>query len=933
MTRSPRPAPDQATPGPTAPEQATPQPAAPDPAAPGHPAQAAAAPVPDLMRLRLECRGVVQGVGFRPALARLAGALGVTGTALNVAGAVHLDLWGERQALETLLLRLPGQLPEAAQLEPLQPRWSSAAGVAPEGLTIGSGPASPLKGGLFATALVADRAPCGRCLAELADPRNRRFGYPFISCCDCGPRYSIATEEPFCRSGTTLAGFPLCAACQAEFEDPRNRRFHAETLGCWDCGPRLRLLTPDGLLLAAARPSSRTVEGLPEPLAEPPSEPLAESDAEPFAEPLADPLTSPLAEAVALLRAGAILALQGVGGFQLLVLAQDAAAVARLRQRKQRPHKPFALLVDAPSRVRSLLRPCAAELQAMGHPAAPIVLLPCPASLHGSQLPGVAPGAPALGVMLPASPLHWLLARAVAAPLVATSGTRGGEPLCRDREEALRRLSGIADAFLVHDRPVARRLDDSVLQLIDGLPALLRRSRGYAPEPLRLPQPRQQPGAPLLASRPTDLQASRPAPDRANWLADATASRQPDTTGLLALGGDLKAAPALALGDQVWLAPHLGDLEDRRCLNLLEEGLAALAERGAPRLAAVVGDRHPDSLGRQLAARWLQPLAWIGVQHHLAHGLSVAAEHGLELPLLALCADGLGYGAPELGQEPPLWGCELFWITPSGAERLACLRPLALPGGDRAQREPRRLALGLLAELGPTALEHPGAQATLAAFAPAERQLLLQAIAHGLNCPRSSSLGRLFDAVASLLDLAQRLSFEGQGGLLLQGAADSGEPLQGLPGYALPLRPAPGLPLGWLDWQPLLIALLADRAAGRPVATCARRFHWGLSQGLAQLLVTAAGPRACRLVVLAGGCFQNALLLKLLVEALRRAGLRPHWAERLPSNDGGLALGQIWAARLGLSITPAVSSRADARDVPCRERPDPGHPPPPAAGG
>jgi hydrogenase maturation protein HypF len=258
---------------------------------------------------------------------------------------------------------------------------------------------------------------------------------------------------------------------------------------------------------------------------------------------------------------------------------------------------------------------------------------------------------------------------------------------------------------------------------------------------------------------------------------------------------------------------------------------------------------------------------------------------------------------------------------------------LALPGGDRAQREPRRLALGLLAELGAAALEHPGAQATQSAFAPAERQLLLQAIAHGLNCPRSSSLGRLFDAVASLLDLAQLLSFEGQGGLLLQGAADCGEPLQGLPGYALPLRPAPGLPLGWLDWQPLLIALLADRAAGLPVAACAWRFHRGLSQGLAQLLVTAAGPRACRQVVLAGGCFQNALLLKLLVEQLRRAGLRPHWAERLPSNDGGLALGQIWAARLGLSITPAVSSRADARDVPCRERPDPGHPPPPAAGG
>ncbi|MEB3361941.1 MAG: carbamoyltransferase HypF, partial [Synechococcaceae cyanobacterium] len=661
--------------------------------------QATAEVVPPI-RLSLHCRGVVQGVGFRPAVARLAAALGLSGSAINAAGGVRLELWGERQALSTFVERLPRQLPEGAQLEPLQPHWSAAEGPAPQGLLLGCDNASPLAGSPVATALVADRAPCSACLAELNDPSDRRYRYPFISCCRCGPRYSIATHEPFSRGGTTLARFPLCAACSAEFHDPANRRFHAETIGCWTCGPRLQLLHPDGTPLTAASPAAD------------PTAPLKPSD--------------PLSQAVALLRQGAILALQGVGGFQLLALAQDAAAVARLRARKRRPHKPLALLVDDPHRLHALLRPNQAAMEALRDPAAPIVLLPCPASLHGAQLPGVAPGAPALGVMLPASPLHWLLAEALAEPLVATSGNRSGEPLCLDLEEALQRLSGFADAFLVHDRPIARRLDDSVLQVIAGRPTLLRRSRGYAPQPLALPPPPQR--------------------------------RDANTGALLALGGDLKASPALALRESVWPAPHLGDLQDRRCQDLLAEGLAALASRWGGDVRALLGDAHPEGLGRLLAARWPRPVPWVGVQHHLAHALSVVAEHHLELPLLALCADGLGYGAPELGHQPPLWGCELLWITAWGAERLASLRPLPLPGGDQAQREPRRLALGLLAQLGAEGLGHAGAEAVLAAFKPAERRLVLQALAAGLNCPLSSSLGRLFDAVASILDLCQVLS-------------------------------------------------------------------------------------------------------------------------------------------------------------------------------
>ena len=896
------------------------------------------------MRLRLHCQGVVQGVGFRPAVARLAASLGLSGAAVNVAGAVRLELWGEHQALLAFVERLPGQLPDGAQLDPLQPLWSAGEGPAPRGLELGCANARPLHGSPVATALVADRAPCSACLAELNDPANRRFRYSVISCCRCGPRYSIATHEPVSRAGTTLAGFPLCAACEGEFRDPANRRFHAETIGCWQCGPRLRLLRADGTPLAAASPPLH----------------LRESSGPSYASHAADPLSDPLSEAVALLRRGGILALQGVGGFQLLALARNPVAVAALRERKRRPHKPLALLVDDPSRLDALLQPSQAELRALRDPAAPIVLLPCPARLHGALLPGVAPGAPALGVMLPASPLHWLLAQELAEPLVATSGNRGGEPLCLDPEEALQRLAGVADAFLVHNRPIARRLDDSVLHVVDGRPALLRRSRGYAPQPVDLPPlkagqeawgtghtpfkaPPTRPD-PATGPEPTTLREDAPGADPLGLQGDRRPPNdrrrrdprvpegQPADGALLALGGDLKASPALALGDRVWPAPHLGDLQDRRCQGLLEEGLDALATRW--------GARHPVGLGRPRAARrWPGPVRWIGVQHHLAHALGVVAEQHLELPLLALCADGLGYGVPELGHEPTLWGCELLWITASGAERLASLRPLPLPGGDRAQ-------------LGAEGLDHPGARATLEAFEPAERTLLLRALATNLNCPLSSSLGRLFDAVASLLDLCQVLSHEGQGGLLLQGVvadhelavngtavngtavngtaangaavkgaaaepADPGEsphalPLGGLHAYPLPLLPAPGLPLGWLDWRPLLRELLADRAQGQTQASCAARFHQGVSQGLVELLRQAAGPRGCRQVVLAGGCFQNALLLSLLLDQLRAVGLQPHWGEQLPCNDGGLALGQIWAARLGLSITPAERSAADA---------------------
>ncbi|EDY37240.1 (NiFe) hydrogenase maturation protein HypF [Cyanobium sp. PCC 7001] len=832
-------------------------------------------------RLLLHCRGTVQGVGFRPFVHRLARALDLVGEVENVAGAVRVDLQGERPALEQFLGRLGSELPAPARLEPLQPRWLPPLSRPPRAVRIAAAAPRPLGAGLIAQALVADRAPCPACLAELADPTDRRHGYPFISCAACGPRYSIATAEPFARAHTTLAAFPLCAACRSEFEDPADRRFHAETIGCPACGPRLQLLAAAPDTLPAGR--------------------------------------DPIAAAADLLRAGGILALQGVGGFQLLVEATRQEAVQRLRRRKSRPAKPFALLVADPAWLEPQVRIGEAEIRLLRSPAAPIVLLRRrhdPQALQGPAAmvvaEAVAPGSPALGVMLPASPLHRLLVAAVGRPLVATSGNPSGEPLCIDPLEARQRLAGIADAFLLHNRPIARPLDDSLVQLIDGRPVLLRRARGHAPAALDLPLP-----------PPADHAA-------------------------LALGGDLKAAPALARGGQIWVAPYQGDLAGARQQRAVEQGLDELLQTlglgGAPpdgdspvgaSAPLLVADAHPGYVGTALAARLAQRYgtALQHVQHHRAHGLAVAAEHGLAGPLLVWAADGLGYGP---GPGPQLWGGELLLLDGAGAaQRLACLRPWPLPGGERAMRECRRTALGLLLAADPALLHHPGAAACRGAFSPAERQLLAAAVAGGCNAPRTTALGRLFDAVASLLDVLQEQSYEGEAGLRLEGLARRRDQAAENPSLAaeepvgalLPLVPvppaeAPDLPLGWLDWEPLLRRLLDALAAEAAPESLASGFHHALTASLVAAAARAAELSGCRRVALAGGCFQNALLLEGCIAGLRRAGLQPCWSEQLPCNDGGLALGQLWAVLPRVSRTEAA---APAPHVPGHCGPDPGH--------
>jgi hydrogenase maturation protein HypF len=627
-------------------------------------------------RLRLEIRGTVQGVGFRPFVHRLASDLGLAGWVRNGPAGVSCEAEGPRDALETFRRRLPLEKPSRAEFASIGEAWIAPRGGAAFEI-LPSEQDAPAE-----ARLPPDAAPCADCLRELRDPADRRRRHPFINCTACGPRYSILEALPWDRSRTTMAGFAPCDRCRREYEDPADRRFHAEPVACPACGPSLALRDPRGARLAAG------------------------DDA--------------LARAGQALRDGRTVAVKGVGGFHLMVRARDEAALRRLRERKAREEKPFAVLV------RDLAAACALvvmepqEAAWLAEPGAPIVL----ARRRDDRLaPAVAPGRPQLGLFLPPSPLHQLLADDLDEPLVATSGNLSDEPICIDDAEALERLHGIADLFLVHDRRIVRPLDDSVVRLIDGGPCFLRRGRGYAPY---------------------DLPLDAPLPPA------------------LAVGAQLKGCVAVSDGARIRVGPHLGDLSS-------EPGFASFrrAAEDLPRLSGLVPDTiihdlHPD----YRSTRWAQddgrPPA--GVQHHHAHLHAALAEHRLEPPVLGVVWDGTGWGP-----DGTVWGGEFLRAEPGGIRRAGHLRRFRLPGGEAAVREPRRAALGALVELfGPDAPPAPG-------FEAPELALLLDLLRKGLRSPWTSSAGRLFDAAAALCGLRERTGYEGQAAMELEAAVDPAE--------------------------------------------------------------------------------------------------------------------------------------------------------------
>ncbi|TDX31096.1 hydrogenase maturation protein HypF [Modicisalibacter xianhensis] len=748
-------------------------------------------------RWRITVRGTVQGVGFRPFVYREAMARALAGWVKNTSAGVVIEAEGSPDLLSGLTDALRHTPPSSARITAIDVREVTPTNEA--GFRI----AKSEQGGYRSVNLLPDLATCEACLTEMRDPSNRRYRYPFINCTGCGPRYSIIQGLPYDRAHTSMQHFALCAACRAEYHDPSNRRFHAEPTACPTCGPRLTLHDASG-------------------------EPLETDD-------------MALLAAAQAIRDGSIVAIKGLGGFHLITDARNEAAVTRLRTRKRRSEKPFAVMFPSLAAIRSCcdLTPAAEVL--LSSPARPIVLLPY---LGGPIAPAVAPGNPRLGVLLPYTPLHHRLMDELGFTVVATSGNLSGEPIMTHEVEARTRLSGIADLFLVHDRPIVRPIDDSVVQIVCDEPQLLRRARGYAPAPIPL---------------------------------------APSVAGLLAVGGQLKTTVALTRETDVVISQHLGDLETTATRQTHAAAINDLVRLHdvTPRVA--VCDTHPDYASRLAAERMGLPI--IAVQHHLAHVAACLAESGLTPPALGVAWDGTGHGP-----DGTIWGGEFLLLKRHGWSRVARLRPFRLPGGEAAIREPRRAALGLLyAAYGERSFAMRGLP-PLEDFAPEELPILRMVLERGVNAPLTSSMGRLFDACAALVGLHQRSSFEGQAAMSLEGAARDGAAERP---YAFVLNTLPGSDMAELDWQPALDSLLADLRAGVEASVIADAWH----RGLAHAILNVARHVGEQRVVLAGGCFQNVWLTEATVSALRSGGFKPVWHRQVPPNDGGLALGQVaWTA-------------------------------------
>ncbi len=750
-----------------------------------------------IRRLHGVIRGAVQGVGFRPFVYRLARELALTGWVKNTPQGVLVEADGPQDSLNAFVLRLSSERPPRSFIQSFEFSFLDPAGTT-------SFDIRPSETGGDKTALVMpDLALCEDCLRELFDPADRRYRYPFINCTNCGPRFSIITALPYDRPNTTMREFTMCPACRHEYEDPLDRRFHAQPNACPDCGPQLESWNPDGIVTA------RRDEAL--------------------------------GAAAEILHAGKILAVKGIGGFHLMTRAADDDAVRRLRTHKHREEKPFALMFPSLEQIRATCAVDELEDRLLRSAEAPIVLLRrlaacrCPPSANS-----VAPGNPSLGVMLPYAPLHHLLLRHFNLPVVATSGNRSDEPICTDEREALERLGGIADLFLVHNRPITRHVDDSIVRVMLGRELVLRRARGYAPLPVTLPAP------------------------------------VPET---LAVGAHLKNTVALARGSSAFISQHLGDLETPEAYSAFTETVERMQTLFDARPATIVSDLHPDYLSTAYAR--FRPERQITVQHHVAHVAACMAENELTGPVLGIAWDGTG-----LGTDGTIWGGE--WILAAGGtfRRVGSLRTFRLPGGDRAVREPRRSALGVLYELFGEKLFTPHDLIPAVSWSPAEQKNLHRMFVRHLNTPVTSSAGRLFDAVAAIVGLRQLSRYEGQAAMELEFAAGEGN----ADPYPFALQQSTDR---WtVDWGTMILEILEDRARTVPASTIAARFH----ATLAAMIVSTARHVGIEHVALSGGCFQNRLLTELAVRGLEAAGYRPHWHQRIPPNDGGIALGQIAAA-------------------------------------
>jgi hydrogenase maturation protein HypF len=800
-----------------------------------------------LLRLRVTIRGAVQGVGFRPFIYRLAHALGLTGWVSNSNQGVFIEAEGSQPQLEAFLLGIEKDQPPRSFIQSLESSFLDPLGYA--AFEIRPSDESGEK-----TALVLpDIATCSDCVREIFDPANRRYRYPFTNCTNCGPRFTIIEALPYDRPNTTMKNFVMCAKCQQEYDDPMDRRFHAQPNACPACGPQLELWDKEGL-------------------------PLSSKDEALFA-------------AGDFLRRGQIVAVKGLGGFHLMADACNEEAVQRLRQRKHREEKPFALMYPNLEMAKAHCEASKLEERLLLSPESPIVLLRrkilssrsevrSPQSkIRNPQSPiasAVAPRNPYLGVMLTYTPLHHLLLAELGLPVVATSGNLSDEPICIDEHEALQRLGGIADVFLVHNRPIARHVDDSIVRVMMGRELVLRRARGYAPLPIHLKEP---------------------------------------IPPVLAVGAHLKNAIAFSAGKDVLVSQHIGDLESAQAYEAFQRVIGDFARLYELHPAAVACDLHPEYLSTKFAQQYSEifskdeniarrgafrrsqekPLkGLLQTQHHFAHVVACMAENELEGAVLGVSWDGTGYGL-----DGTIWGGEFLRATKNSFDRAAHFRVFRLPGGEKAVKEPRRAALGLLYEIFGDEVFTMRELAPVRAFSSRELALLQNMLVKNLNAPLTSSAGRLFDAVAAIMGLRQQTKFEGQAAMELEFSLEGARTDE-----AYPLRisdfgsrndqeaQTQQQSAIIVDWAPMVRQIIDDAQKNISLAKVSAKFH----NTVVEAIISVAQRVGEERVVLTGGCFQNKYLAERAIQRLQSEGFRAYWHQRIPPNDGGIALGQAVAA-------------------------------------
>ncbi len=765
-----------------------------------------------IRRRRYTVQGIVQGVGFRPFVYRLAHELDLSGWVRNTPAGVEIEIQGITQALIAFEHALSSEAPPLSVIssiatDDIAPGEEHTFAILPSGT------------GMADIQIAPDSALCSDCLHELFDPADRRYRYPFITCTNCGPRYSIITGTPYDRPKTTMTGFPLCPDCRREYGNPFDRRFHAQPIACHNCGPQVSLASPQGETIAARDEA--------------------------------------VTRSIDLLKNGAILAIKGIGGYHLAVDACNNDAVRRLRERKKRDEKPFAVMAARLETARELTQINDMEERLLISPEAPIVIV---RKQPGTPLsPLIAPDNGWLGLMLPYAPLHHLLFHSSIhhsihnsksnmqdppfTALVMTSGNVSDEPVAFEDNEALQRLAGIADYFLLHDRPIHIRSDDSVMRVFQGKPLFYRRARGYAPRAVSLPF---------------------------------------SVPPLLATGAELKSAICLAHGDRAVLSQHIGDLQNSSTFDSFDHTITHLSTILTIKPTAVACDLHPDYLSSRFAEDSGIPLT--RVQHHHAHLASCMAENGLEGEVIGIIFDGTGYGP-----DGTVWGGEFLVGGYDGYRRAGHFRPVQMPGGDAAVREPWRMAMSYLYQTqgeAAFASDHPVARQ----LPEGERELFAQMLRRGINSPLTSSCGRLFDAVAALLNLRHNVSYDGQGAIELEAIAEMAG-CEETGSYNYSIVSGEGHPLQ-LDFAPMFTGILADIAAGMQAPDIAHRFHQTLASAATEVCLDIAASTTLDRIILSGGVFQNRLLSEMLYTALTRKGLTVFTHRLVPPNDGGIALGQ-----------------------------------------